>query len=303
MTKLCFKLPELSNSGNLESFSRLFAKSSGNLTAKFSGVAITLTALAGVFVAIPSKAATLVDLELALLVDVSGSVDTTEFNLQRAGYVNAFNNPAVWNVIDGLKNNGGTGKIAATFVYWSTTGTQQQAVNWTLIDSFAASQGFASAIGAAARPFTGGTNPGSAINFIVPRFGTETGGTENGFTSLRQVIDVSGDGSGPSTTATARDNALASGIDAINGLAILGSESGLEAWYNNNIKGGSNSFVKVANTFGDFTTAVEDKITLEIQQGQPPTTAVPEPFTVVGTLVGGAAAFRLRKRFKATNKL
>jgi hypothetical protein len=76
----------------------------------------------------------------------------------------------------------------------------------------------------------------------------------------------------------------------------------LEAWYNNNIKGGSNSFVKVANTFGDFTIAVEDKITLEIT-GQPPTTAVPEPFTVVGTLVGGAAAFRLRKRFKATNKL
>jgi hypothetical protein len=183
MTKLCLKLPKLSNSGNLESFSRLSAKSSRNLTAKFSGVAITLTALAGVFVALPSTAATLVDLELALLVDVSGSVDTTEFNLQRAGYVNAFNNPAVWNVIDGLKSKGGTGKIAATFVYWSGGSQQQQAVNWTLIDSFAASQAFASSIGAAARPFSGSTAPGSAINFIVPRFGTETGGAENGFTS------------------------------------------------------------------------------------------------------------------------
>jgi hypothetical protein len=30
---------------------------------------------------------------------------------------------------------------------------------------------------------------------------------------------------------------------------------------------------------------------------------VPEPFTIVGTLVGGAAAFRMRKRLKVTNKL
>lgn len=32
-------------------------------------------------------------------------------------------------------------------------------------------------------------------------------------------------------------------------------------------------------------------------------TAVPEPFTIVGTLVGATAAFRMRKRLKVTNKL
>jgi hypothetical protein len=38
----------------------------------------------------------------------------------------------------------------------------------------------------------------------------------------------------------------------------------------------------------------------------PPTgdpTAVPEPFTIVGTLIGASTAFRMRKRLKATNKL
>ncbi len=35
----------------------------------------------------------------------------------------------------------------------------------------------------------------------------------------------------------------------------------------------------------------------------PPTTSVPEPFTIVGTLMGGAAALRIRKRLKVTNKL
>lgn len=32
-------------------------------------------------------------------------------------------------------------------------------------------------------------------------------------------------------------------------------------------------------------------------------TAVPEPFTIVGTLIGGTAALRMRKKLKATNKL
>jgi Nidogen-like len=34
-----------------------------------------------------------------------------------------------------------------------------------------------------------------------------------------------------------------------------------------------------------------------------PNTSVPEPFTIVGTIIGSAAAFRMRKRLKATNKL
>ncbi len=33
------------------------------------------------------------------------------------------------------------------------------------------------------------------------------------------------------------------------------------------------------------------------------TTAVPEPFTIVGTLVGGTAALRMRKKIKDTNKM
>jgi Nidogen-like len=35
----------------------------------------------------------------------------------------------------------------------------------------------------------------------------------------------------------------------------------------------------------------------------PDPTAAPEPFTIVGTLLGGAAAFRMKKRLKVTNKL
>jgi hypothetical protein len=31
--------------------------------------------------------------------------------------------------------------------------------------------------------------------------------------------------------------------------------------------------------------------------------AVPEPFSILGTLFGGAAALKMRRKFKATNKL
>ena len=35
----------------------------------------------------------------------------------------------------------------------------------------------------------------------------------------------------------------------------------------------------------------------------PPTpTAVPEPFTIIGTIIGGTAAFRMRKKLKAITK-
>jgi hypothetical protein len=34
-----------------------------------------------------------------------------------------------------------------------------------------------------------------------------------------------------------------------------------------------------------------------------PSTAAPETFTIVGTLIGGAAAFRMRRKYKATNKM
>jgi hypothetical protein len=46
-----------------------------------------------------------------------------------------------------------------------------------------------------------------------------------------------------------------------------------------------------------------DDITFGSVTPGPQPTAVPEPFSIVGTLVGATTAFRMRKRLKATNKL
>ena len=90
-----------------------------------------------------------VDLELSLLVDVSGSISANEFNLQRQGYVNAFQNVSIWNAID----HGAFSRIAVNLVYWSGKTQQAEVVGWTLIDSQTAANTFANAISGTTRHF------------------------------------------------------------------------------------------------------------------------------------------------------
>ncbi len=233
-------------------------------------------------------AQTAVDLELILLTDVSGSVDATEYTLQKTGYVNAFQDAGIQGAILG----GTLGKIAVTYIEWS--GSTQQFVNvgWTLIDSVASANSFASAINASSRAFGGSTAPGSAINFATPLFGS------NLFDGTRQVIDVSGDGeqNDGANTLTARNNALAAGVDAINGITIGGGLS-LQTWYQTNIVGGTNAFHLHADDFQDFETGIQNKLFREITN-----TSVPEPSTY--GIIGAAALMGVvivRRRKTQTN--
>ncbi|TAE57481.1 MAG: DUF1194 domain-containing protein [Nostocales cyanobacterium] len=260
----------------------------------------TLTAVSCGFsvAAIPTSAfaASLVDvdLELSLLQDVSGSIDSNEFKLLKTGYVNAFSNPDLFN---NFISKGKYGKIAVNYIYWSGGSSQQETVGWTLIDSVAASQNFANLINTASRPFSGLTAPGSAINFATPKF------FNNAFEGTRQVIDISGDGAqnNGADTAAARDAALAAGVDTINGIVILG-ESGLETFYKNKVIGGTNAsgnpaFLATATGFDTFSQAITQKLKEEIAP-----TPVPEPTSIIGILgLGAFGVTTLRKR-KATVK-
>lgn len=200
-----------------------------------------------------ASVANAVGVELALLIDVSGSVDSTEYALQKGGYIAAFNNAAIHAAIAATP-----GGVAVTYIEWSGASQQAQLVGWTLLTDAASSSAFAAAIAATSRAFSGLTAPGSAINFAAPLFAS------NGFDGNRLVIDVSGDGveNDGADTSDARDAALAGGIDTINGIAI--GNSTLLAWYNANIVGGTNAFGIGVDSFDDFEAAIAEKLKREI---------------------------------------
>ena len=246
-------------------------------------------------VSMPDRAsgATIVGLELSLLVDKSGSVDNSEFLAQRNGYAAAFNSSAIHALITTLAaQNGGKG-LAVNYIQWDAS--PAESIKWTLLNNAADSIAFASTILATPRNGNSGTGVANAINFATPLF------FSNEYDGVRKVIDVSGDGadnqSAPGATLTAGNNAIAAGIDRINGLPILG-ESGLLSFYQTEVQHGPNSFTLEINSFADFAPAIERKLSAEIRG-----TTVPEggPGPVVGGLLlfGLAAIHKQMQRRKS----
>lgn len=210
--------------------------------------------------------ATEVDLELQLLVDVSGSIDNTEYNLQKQGYMNAFLDSGIVNTIMSV---GTFNSIAVQYVEWSSSNQQSVLVDWMQISDAASATAFSNAIGATSRAFSNNTAIGSALAFGMTLF------DNNGFEGTRNVIDVSGDGTTNDgiSTSGARDAALAAGIDTINGITI-GSNT-VNQFYINNVIGGTGAFSINAATFGDFSDAIIAKLDREIRTG------IPEPATIM----------------------
>ncbi|MEN0076281.1 MAG: DUF1194 domain-containing protein [Paracraurococcus sp.] len=217
-----------------------------------------------------ARAATPVDVELVLAVDVSRSVDPEEQELQFAGYEAAFRDRRL---IEGIMG-GPVGAIACTMFTWSDWNIQNVVVPWTQLDSTASAHGFADAIAAAPRQTWLYTSISGAMDFAARQFG-------QGFEGTRRVVDISGDGVNNSgrPVAEAREEALAQGI-TLNGLAVLDRQPSpfaqtaglppLDVYYREEVIGGPGAFLVVAEGFPAFETAVRRKIIREIA-------AVPAP--------------------------
>jgi len=247
-----------------------------------------------------ADAASVVDTELILLVDISTSVSPDEFTIQQSAYANAFRNSAVLDAI----TTGPVGSIAATLVYWAGPTSQSQTVGWTEISNSTSANAFADLIDAATRPFGGLTAAGSAIEFATPLFGIETGGADNMFESARQVINLTVDGNtnSGSDTGTASNTALAAGVDAINLFAIeIGPGADIVTSFNQSATGGTNAdgtpaFVTTAFGFNDpnYDTLLQNKIIREVSFTS---TVIPAPSAALAGLTGMMLiGFRRRRR-------
>src|SRR4026207_381441 len=86
----------------------------------------------------PVRAAEPVDLLLVLAADVSRSVDSQKFQLQREGYAAAMANSRVVNAIRSARH----GRIGVLFLEWSGFGSQKVVIDWMLIDGPKTAQAF-----------------------------------------------------------------------------------------------------------------------------------------------------------------
>jgi hypothetical protein len=214
-----------------------------------------------------------VDLELALAIDVSGSIDAEEARLQRDGYVRAFRDPEVLSAIAG----GFTGRVAVLYFEFSAGGYNKIIADWTEVSDEASAGAFADRLSASPIQTVQRTSISDAIAFAVPQFDI------NDFSGTRKVIDISGDGPNNAglPLSVARERALSNGI-TINGLPIVNNRPGpfgrpppanLDLYYQDCVIGGRGAFMIVARGFDDFAEAIRRKLLLEIS-GMP---APPSP--------------------------
>lgn len=211
----------------------------------------------------------LVDLELIIAVDISGSVDDDEAYLQRQGYIKAFRDPKVIEAIQ----RGFHGAIAVTFFEWAGAHHQLTLVDWSYINSPQSANNFADALAFEPVMVNVWTSISGAISAGINSF------DRSPFKGKRKVIDISGDGAnndGP-PVVLARERAIKAGI-TINGLPIVNDKPSrygrrqipnLDYYYIDCVIGGPGAFIIVANGFEDYARAVRRKLILEIAGAVP----------------------------------
>ena len=153
-----------------------------------------------------------VDLELILAVDVSRSMDYDEQKVQRDGYVKALRSPEIMQAI----RSGPFGRIAITYMEWSSSYYQQTLVPWTIVATADDMAKFTDALAAAPISTDSRTSIANALLYAQAYFNKASYNTD------RRTVDVSGDGSNNdgTTLMPVRDRLVADGI-VINGLPIL----------------------------------------------------------------------------------
>ncbi|RWP15152.1 MAG: DUF1194 domain-containing protein [Mesorhizobium sp.] len=204
-----------------------------------------------------------VDVAIVLAADMSGSINQIEATLQRESYAAALESSTVLKVI----KEGMHGKIAVTFVEWSSRGSLKTRLDWTVLSDANDASAIAEAIrkksqGQYRDPHSAKTSISYAIDVSVDAF------DKLPVPTLRRVIDISGDGTNNdgSSLEESRQRALQKAI-VINGLPIGAEVENGETtaeYYERHVIGGAGWFIIPADSSAEFQWAIINKLVREV---------------------------------------
>lgn len=184
-----------------------------------------------------SATKTPVSVELFLSVDVSGSVNATEYELQKQGYIDAFRDEQVISAITSLPDG-----LAVAIETWSTS--IKKTSDWHLLEDRDDISGFITAIENTlnANNGSGGTDVTKAITSATNKM------LNNDYEGQALVIDISGDGISKNTSVGDPDS------DRYDNY-----KTQVRQYLNNNgLTNISNLIDKNSYSFGDYTREFKD---------------------------------------------
>lgn len=187
---------------------------------------------------------------IVFAVDVSGSVNTARYELQRAGIAKVFQSVSIADAL--------AGGLAVALIEWSDG--YNVSIPWTILRTPADAGALAARINALPRA------PGYSTELSLALLAAADLFERCPCEPVSRIIDISGDGpnNGPMSTYLARDQVVARGI-RINGLPIVTPQvPDLAEWYQANVIGGDGAFMEVANGFEDFARAMRRKFLQEV---------------------------------------
>lgn len=194
------------------------------------------------------------DLALLLAIDVSGSVDRDEYQVQLQGIAEGLRDPVVSEALV-------RARAEVALVQWSGSSRQETSVPWTAVRTFESIDALANTIETAPRRWRNyATALGEALEYSVAEFSRVA-------QCRRKVIDVSGDGVSNEGIEPQDVRAIVSAADIfVNALAIEGAEEDLTGYLWENVIQGEGAFVVTANGFEEFAERMKLKLRREVRQ-------------------------------------
>lgn len=191
------------------------------------------------------------ELALVLAVDVSGSVDKGEYDIQLQGLAMGLRDGIV---VDALIEQ----QAQITLIQWTGASRQRQTIPWRRVKS-------ADDVYTLANEIAGNRRVWHSYSTAI---GEALIAAEEALSDVmyckRKVIDVSGDGVSNEGIMPSERHAVLSAMGVtINALAIETDDADLTGWFYENLIHGHGAFVMTANGFDDYPAQIRQKLQRE----------------------------------------